>query len=328
MQQPAEGDARSSSVAGAGMASIVVPTFNGARFLGATLDSLKAQTYRDFEVIVVDDGSSDESVHVARTHPLAPSIVQQQNHGVAVARNRGLAAARGEWIAFLDQDDLWHRDRLATLMRLAGETGASAVATTESRFAREEDRTRLVEIGDGRDSWPTLWIADGDEVELVKAPIADASGEVAEITLDRLLEGAAMLTTTVMYRRDLAISAGGCAPHARALDDHVLNVNVARIAGPIPRIDSRELLYRVHPASTSTVSPMVGPFLSTQAAIRLGGVFSRDVHGGPNVDHLLFGLAKSDLPASDQFALLMLATTPRTRPRWVMRWLSRRWGIR
>jgi Glycosyl transferase family 2 len=324
----AEGDARSSPAAAAGMASIIVPTFNGSRFLATTLDSLNAQRYRDFEVIVVDDGSTDDSVAVARAHPLAPIVIEQQNHGVAVARNRGMAAARGDWVAFLDQDDLWHRDRLATLMRLAVETGSSAVATTESRFAREADRARLAEVGDGRDSWPTMWITDGQEAELVSAEIEDATREVNEITLDRLLEGASMLTTTVMYRRDLAISAGGCAPHARALDDHVLNVNVARIAGPISRIDSRELLYRVHPASTSTVSPMVGPFLSTQAAIRLGGVFSREVRTGPNVEHLLFGLAKSDLPALEQLALLTLATKPKSRSRWVMRWLTRRLGIR
>ncbi len=108
----------------------------------------------------------------------------------------------------------------------------------------------------------------------------------------------------------------------------MLNVNVARIAGPIPRIDSQELLYRVHPSSTSTVSPMVGPFLSTQAALRLGGVFPRDISGGPNVDHLLFGLARSDLKAPEQLALLILSTRPRTRARWLMRWLTRRLGLR
>lgn len=308
--------------------TVVVPTYNGSALIGHTLDSLLAQSYPHLEVIVVDDGSADDTVAVASAHHVGARVITQRNHGVAVARNRGLAAASGEWVAFIDQDDLWHSGRVQTLIGLAGKTGAEAVATTESRFARTADREALKRVGDGRDSWPTIWIDEGEEAELVTAPIHGVTGEVSELTLDRLLEGAAMLTTTVMYKRELAISAGGCAPHARALDDHVLNVNVARIAGAIPRIDSGELLYRVHPSSTSTVSPMAGPFLSTQAAIRLGGVFPREVRGGPNVDHLLYGLAKSDLTVSEQLALLVLSTGRRTRARWLLRWLTRRTGVR
>lgn len=321
MQEPADRPASDT-------VTVVVPAYNGAHLIEHTLDSLLAQRHPRVEVIVVDDGSTDNTLEVVRNHPVGATVIEQGNRGVAVARNRGLAEASGKWVAFLDQDDLWQQDRLTTLLALAAKTGAAAVATTESRFARETDRSLLREVGDGRDSWPNIWIEEGAERDMVRSPVEQATGEITEITLERLLEGAAMLTTAVMYDRKLAISAGGCAPHARALDDHVLNVNVARIAGAIPRIDSGELLYRVHPSSTSTVSPMVGPFLSTQAAIRLGGVFPPEVRSGPNVDHLLYGLARSELKASEQLALLVLATGRGSRARWLRRWLIRRLGLR
>ncbi|MFN3866113.1 MAG: glycosyltransferase family A protein [Demequina sp.] len=309
-------------------ATVIVPTYNGERYLRATLDSLAAQTAGVLDVIVVDDGSEDESVAIARAHGAVTEVLEQPHHGVAVARNRGLAAASTPWVGFLDQDDLWHQDRVATMLQLAADTGAHAVATTESRFALERDRPALEAMSDGREAWPEAWVNEGQEAALATAEIDGASGDVTPLTLARLLEGAAMLTTAVLYRREVAISAGGCAPHARALDDHLLNLNVARIAGPIPRIDSKQLLYRVHSQSTTTRSPMSAPFLATQAAVRLGGMFPDEPRIGPNVEHLLYGLARSDAKTSDQLALLLLTVPPGSRRRWLRRWAVRRIGLR
>ena len=91
--------------------SVVVPVFNGERFLGEALDSALAQTHRPLEVIVVDDGSSDGSAEVARQR--GAHVLSQTHLGVSAARNAGIAAAGGEFIAFLDADDLWPPDRLA-----------------------------------------------------------------------------------------------------------------------------------------------------------------------------------------------------------------------
>ncbi|HEY0260592.1 MAG TPA: glycosyltransferase family A protein [Lacisediminihabitans sp.] len=310
------------------IATVVIPAYNGARLLGHTLDSLAAQTVGPIDVIVVDDGSTDETVDVASAHPVVTRVIRQEHHGVAVARNRGLAVADTSWIGFVDQDDLWHRERLETLLLLAETTGALAVATTELPFAVVTDREALAAIGDGRDDWPQRWIAPGAEDDLFSSPEPFGSGEVSTISAGRLMQGAAMLTTAVLYDRETAIAAGGFAPHARALDDHVLNINLARITGPIPRVDSKQLLYRVHPESTSTVSPMVGPFLSMQAAMRLGGMPDMDAGIGPNVEHLLYNLHRSGLSARDQRALLELTVPYDQRWRWRMRWLARRWRIR
>ncbi|SLN10154.1 putative glycosyltransferase EpsJ [Roseivivax jejudonensis] len=94
--------------------SIIVPAYNVADTIAETLDSLRAQTFTDFEIIVVDDGSTDRTVAIARSlgDPRI-RIVQQPNRGLAGARNSGIAAARGEYIGFCDADDLWRPAKLA-----------------------------------------------------------------------------------------------------------------------------------------------------------------------------------------------------------------------
>src|SRR6185369_12630341 len=93
------------------LVSVIIPVYNGARYLRAALESVFAQTYREFEVIVVDDGSVDESGVIAQSFPEV-RYIQQTNQGVAAARNHAIEVARGEFFAFLDQDDLWTPDKL------------------------------------------------------------------------------------------------------------------------------------------------------------------------------------------------------------------------
>ena len=88
------------------LVSVIVPVYNGERYLAATLESVLAQDYRPLELLVVDDGSTDGSAAVARSFPGA-RLVQQRNAGAATARNTGIAESRGDLLAFLDSDDLW-----------------------------------------------------------------------------------------------------------------------------------------------------------------------------------------------------------------------------
>lgn len=94
--------------------SVIIPTYNHRDFVLATLDSVFAQTFADYEVIVINDGSPDDTAEVLR--PLAESgrirYLEQSNTGQSIARNRGIAEARGEFIALLDDDDLWPPDKL------------------------------------------------------------------------------------------------------------------------------------------------------------------------------------------------------------------------
>ncbi|MBE6963738.1 MAG: glycosyltransferase family 2 protein [Ruminococcaceae bacterium] len=91
--------------------SVLIPAYNSAAFLGQALDSVFAQTYRDFEVIVVDDGSEDDTAAVAAARPEV-RYIRKEHSGISATRNLAIAQARGEVIAFLDADDLWTPDKL------------------------------------------------------------------------------------------------------------------------------------------------------------------------------------------------------------------------
>lgn len=96
--------------------SCIIPVYNGERYLREAIDSILAQTYRPLEIIVVDDGSTDGTADVAASYGARLDYVRQSNAGPAAARNRGLSLAQGEFVAFLDADDLWHPEKLACQM--------------------------------------------------------------------------------------------------------------------------------------------------------------------------------------------------------------------
>lgn len=87
--------------------SVVIPCYNAAPFLRETLDSVLKQTRPALEVIVVDDGSTDDSAAIADSYGAAVRVIRQENQGESVARNRGMDEAEGEWVALLDADDRW-----------------------------------------------------------------------------------------------------------------------------------------------------------------------------------------------------------------------------
>jgi glycosyltransferase involved in cell wall biosynthesis len=110
--------------------TIVIPAFQAAAFLGSALESILAQTHRDTEVLVIDDGSSDGTSAVAEAYALRDDRIRlrrQTNRGVSSARNRGIAEATGEFLAFLDADDEWFPNKLERQLR-EFETPRCAVA--------------------------------------------------------------------------------------------------------------------------------------------------------------------------------------------------------
>ena len=95
--------------------SVVVPTYNRASRLGETLRSVVNQTYQDFEIIVVDDGSTDDTSKMIQSFPDVQYVFMKENRGVSRARNEGLGLwAKGRYICFLDSDDLWDKRKLQT----------------------------------------------------------------------------------------------------------------------------------------------------------------------------------------------------------------------
>ena len=93
--------------------SVIIPTYNRAGCLREAVDSVLFQEFRGFELIVVDDGSTDGTSQLLRKYGGSIRVLRQENRGVSAARNAGIAASRGELIAFLDSDDIWLSGKLA-----------------------------------------------------------------------------------------------------------------------------------------------------------------------------------------------------------------------
>ncbi|MDR2986513.1 MAG: glycosyltransferase, partial [Nocardiopsaceae bacterium] len=122
------------------MISVVVPFYNNAALLGDCLASIAAQTYRNLQVVMVDDGSTDGSAAVARDQAAADprfELISQQNRGPGAARNRGVAAATGEFLAFVDADDLLPPDAYATMLPVLEQTGSDFVSGGVLRLSAE-----------------------------------------------------------------------------------------------------------------------------------------------------------------------------------------------
>jgi glycosyltransferase involved in cell wall biosynthesis len=92
--------------------SVIIPTYNSARFLAEAIDSVLAQSFKDFEIVVIDDGSTDETKALMLRYGPPVRYIYQENSGVAEARNRGIKESRGRYVAFLDADDTWFPNKL------------------------------------------------------------------------------------------------------------------------------------------------------------------------------------------------------------------------
>jgi glycosyltransferase involved in cell wall biosynthesis len=106
------------------LVSIILPVFNRDYCIKRAVDSILAQTFKDFEVVVVDDGSTDGSVEILKGYGDAIRLICQKNAGCGTARNVAIRAARGQWIAFLDSDDEWRPEKLECQMGLIEKYGA------------------------------------------------------------------------------------------------------------------------------------------------------------------------------------------------------------
>jgi glycosyltransferase involved in cell wall biosynthesis len=100
--------------------SVVIPCYNASPFLRETLESVLRQTHPPLEVIVVDDGSTDDSAAIAESFGSPVRVIRQKNQGESVARNRGIDEAHGEWVGLLDADDVWLPEKLERQLECAG----------------------------------------------------------------------------------------------------------------------------------------------------------------------------------------------------------------
>lgn len=121
--------------------SVIIPAYNAMTYLPATLENVLGQTFTDFEVLVIDDGSSDcTAAWVGQIQDRRVRLISQANQGMCAARNQGIALAQGEYIAFLDADDLWHPTKLAKQVRCLDECPDVGLVYTWTALIDREGR--------------------------------------------------------------------------------------------------------------------------------------------------------------------------------------------
>lgn len=128
------------SAASAPKVSVILPTFNRGWILAEAVESILAQTCDDFELLVVDDGSTDDTAAVLAGFEGRISLIRQENRGVSAARNTGAAAASGRLLAFLDSDDLWMPEKLAVQLAFLEDRPEVRICQTEEIWIRNGRR--------------------------------------------------------------------------------------------------------------------------------------------------------------------------------------------
>jgi len=118
------------------LVSVIIPTFNRAWILEEAVDSVLSQEFQDFELIVVDDGSTDNTWDILNGYQENVILVRQENKGVSAARNRGIGLASGELIAFLDSDDLWLPKKLSAQVEFFNSNPDALICQTEEIWIR------------------------------------------------------------------------------------------------------------------------------------------------------------------------------------------------
>lgn len=207
--------------------SVVIATCNAAGTLAETLASVADQTYRDFELVVVDDGSTDDTpALLARHQAMWPWLrwTRQANAGASAARMRAVAMAQGEFIAFLDSDDLWLPDKLALQMAAFDRNPSAALVFTDERN----------------------FSADGDAALSRFQQKPPARGRV----LSSLFFGNYILNSTVVVRKDALLAAGGLNPSQRVHEGIDLWLRLAE-QHDFDYVDKVLVRYRVRPDSIS-----------------------------------------------------------------------------
>jgi len=126
------------------MISVVIPTYNRAQFLAETIESVLAQVYREFEVIVIDDGSTDNTAEVVARFGDKVRYVPQPNSERAVSRNHGLRLATGEFLAFLDSDDCWEKQALIEMVKSLRANPAAAFTAVGCSIIGADNRVLSV----------------------------------------------------------------------------------------------------------------------------------------------------------------------------------------
>lgn len=206
--------------------TVVIPAYNQAQYLTEAVDSVLSQSYQKFELVVVDDGSTDDTPDVISSYGDTIRSVRQENQGLAGARNTGIIEARGELIGLLDSDDAWEPNYLRKMISLADRFPESHVFFCSVLYVN----------GEGR--------------ELPQQPMIPIPSP--EDMYSRMLRSNFLIPSTIFMRREAVIRAGLFDPNFRRLQDWELWLRMLRDGMKFVGIPDRLVHYRLHSTSLST----------------------------------------------------------------------------
>lgn len=179
--------------------SVIIPTYNRGWIIKEAIDSVLTQNYPDFELIVVDDGSTDDTQNILAEYKSRIRILQQDNKGVSAARNYGIDKAGGDYIAFLDSDDIWLQNKIITQVNFFKQDPSSLICQTEE-----------------------IWVRNGKRVNPKKYH-KKYSGIIFEKTLPRCL----VSPSAVMIKKSLIKEVGGFDETLPACEDYDLWLRIS-----------------------------------------------------------------------------------------------------
>lgn len=248
-----------------GLVSVVIPTYNRARIIGRAIESALAQTHSDIQIVVADDGSSDDTRTVAESYGPRVIYLRQANAGVSAARNFGMRHIRGEFIAFLDSDDSWEPWKIEAQVAALRRHPEAGLVWTD--MAAVDDRDRLIDARYLRamysayeevDIENTLSQVDTLGALSARVPQELSSAAVREGDLfSRILLGNLIHTSTVLFRRSWCERTGGFdESYARAGEDYEFYIRLCS-AGPVVFIDAPSTLYRIGAVDQLTAPSMM-----------------------------------------------------------------------
>ena len=239
------------------MVSVLIPCYNSRRFVSRAIKSALNQTYKDLEIIVVDDGSSDGTFEYIVEHFPNVTIAQQANSGASAARNHAASLAKGTYYAFLDSDDAWHPQKLELQMQYVAADDSCLVATMGSSDPKILNTTILL-----------------DDIT------------VAEIPFDELFISPYLGTPNVLLNADKFQAIGGFNEKLRTAEDLELFLRycyagnrVVRLLKPMCHISTREQSLSDSPESYDDHIHMLSQFLSDKPNLVSDRVLNQTIAG-------------------------------------------------
>ena len=231
--------------------SVILPIYNGERYLQDALDSVFAQTFCDYEVVCVDDGSIDQSLQILAQYGSRLTVFRQPNAGQGAARNYGVHVSAGRYLAFLDQDDRWYPHKLAQQVDVLEASKATVMVYCNSDRMNADGR--ITDVGTTKEEQP----------------------RARESLLGRLIGEGLVLPSSMLVRREVFDRVGGFDPQLRGFEDFDLCARLTQ-QGYIAFLEKSGFSYRVHEGCFHQVSGGAITYSRERFLLRMRELYAGD----------------------------------------------------